>query len=243
MFGKFNSGKSPIHGLDPRAKIYFLLMFIPAALLANRWIPVAIVSVAAFVIIFISEIPFGNIIRSSLLVLALIFLVSLITLPLISWQFAVMLFLKLVSITFVAEVVTMSTRPEDLLAGFMQGFRMPAQSSMTMLRVFTFPTVFGNEMIAIRDGQAARGADVVEGRFFERTGMKLRVMQPRVKAASVRSRKIKTAAELKCYDRDSQRIVTRPLKFAEGDFVFIVLGAVILVACVFTQFFLHLLIS
>jgi energy-coupling factor transporter transmembrane protein EcfT len=73
--------------------------------------------------------------------------------------------------------------------------------------------------------------------------MKLRVMQPRVKAASVRSRKIKTAAELKCYDRDSQRIVTRQLKFAEGDFVFIVLGAVILVACVFTQFFLHLLIS
>lgn len=240
MYGKFNSGKSPVHKLDPRAKLYFLILYLVMVILSNHWIPVAIIGVTAFLLVFISEIPFGNVFRATIGVLVLIILIAFLSLIFVSWQTSLRLFIRLLSLTMTFAVVTMSTRAEDLLAGFMQGFRMSAEDSMHLLRMFTFPAVFGNEMLVVRDAQAARGADVEEGRFFERTLMKIKIMIPRIKAARKRTRNIKYAIRLKAYSKESRRIVERPLSFVNSDKVFLLIGLLMLLGVIITEFFVRI---
>ena len=240
LFGQFNNGTSAVHRLDPRTKIYMLIAYIIISILAMRWIPVAIIGVFAFIFVLLSDIPFGNVFKAAFWIYLFFFCISMLTIIFLGWQVAVMLLIRLFGITIVTEIVIMSTRPDDLLSGFSQGFRMPEEMSMMWMLNFSFLPVFGSEMRVLRDTMAARGHDNVEGKLFERIMFNTPLVSSVLRRSKRKNASISDAMRLKCYDKDSNRIVMKPLKFTTLDRNALIIMIVVIAAVVVMQFVVKL---
>ena len=251
--GQFYPAASPIHTLDPRAKISSTALFVVGLFLVDSIAGFVFVVGALAALVAASRIPTGSFLRFFKPVAPLVALTAVFQLffsregeVLLSWGFvevreggvrlAVFLALRILLLVAAAGLLTATTAPlaladgmEDLLSP-LKKIRFPAHevAMMTSIALRFIPTL-GEEAKRITTAQAARGADFSEGGLLKRARAMLPILVPLTVGAFRRADELAEAMESRGYKGGEGRTRFRELRFGPRD-ILAPLAAVLILA-------------
>lgn len=252
--GQFFPGNSPIHRLDPRAKLIIMVFYIVALFVASNWISYSLVLVFLLVSIRISTIPPKAIIRGMKpvvfilaftgilnlfyndegIVLVRIWSLTITTEGVKHALFMMGRILMLISGTF---LLTYTTSPISLTDGLeslmnpLKKIHVPVHElSMMMCIALRFIPTLIEETDKIMCAQKARGADFESGTIIERAKALIPVLVPLFISAFRRADELATAMECRCYQGGEGRTKMKLLRYSRMDFQGF--GIILLVVCV-----------
>ena len=240
MSEQIKKGKSLIHSIDPRVKIYFSIIFSLLCIISSKPIPLVICGVVTATAVILSGISIVRYFRSTmvLFIFALLFVIAAIFALFKHYQTGLAIFFSGVFIVLMFETVTFSTSPEDMLSGFHQGFHLPAPAALKMLIIWEFLPMCSYEKDRVYKAMALRGTDLTVGNISEKLTAFPTVLSATGRGAYIKAKNIANAIRLKCFDPNTERIVTHPIKYGRIDYAVCIVTIVMLFLIILTQFFL-----
>lgn len=252
--GQYFPGNSPVHRLDPRTKLLFLIAYIVALFTASNWISYGVVFCFLAVTILISRIPLKSILNGMKpLVMILIFtgilniffttgerLIFKIWIIRVYWEGiirAVFMMLRILMLITGTFLLTYTTSPIALtdglesLLGPLKRIKLPVHElSMMMCIALRFIPTLIEETDKIMSAQKARGADFESGKLIQRVKALIPILVPLFISAFRRADELATAMECRCYQGGEGRTKMKLLRYRLLDFKAFALGLFLLVA-------------
>ena len=241
--GQYFPGNSPVHRLDPRTKILFLIVYIASLFTADNWLSYGTVFAFLALIIIISRIPlkaiFGGM-KPMVMILVFTGLLNVFfttgereLLPLgfvtiyvegvIHAFFMVIRILMLITGTFLLTYTTSPISLTDGLESLLGPFkliRLPVHElSMMMCIALRFIPTLIEETDKIMSAQKARGADFESGNIFHRVRALVPILVPLFISAFRRADELATAMECRCYQGGDGRTKMKLLRYKRGDYI------------------------
>lgn len=240
--GQFYPTGSIIHKLDPRTKILFTTAFVVILFFINNlWGYLAAFLLIA-VIILISKIPVGYILRGIkglVLIILLTVILNLFMTPgtiiasfgpfnitLEGAKIATFMALRLIFLVIGTSVMTLTTSPIDLTDGmewcmkFIPFVRRYAHELAMMMSIaLRFIPTLMEETDRIMKAQKARGANFETGNIISRAKNLIPILVPLFISAFRRADELATAMEARCYRGGENRTRMKQLIFARRDVV------------------------
>lgn len=259
--GQYFPGKSPIHLLDPRTKLLFLIIYFVALFTADGWISYGIVLVFLSTVIYMTTIPLKTIVKGlKPLIFILVFtgILNLFMTPgenvlvsfwglkittegLVQAIFMVSRILMLIVGTF---LLTYTTSPIALtdglesLLGPLKKLHLPVHElSMMMCIALRFIPTLIEETDKIMSAQKARGADFETGSLMQRVKALVPILVPLFIGAFRRADELATAMECRCYQGGEGRTKMKTLHYKRRDFVAFGSGAVLVAGIIVLRSF------
>ena len=259
--GQYFPGKSPIHLLDPRTKLLFLIIYFIALFTADGWVSYGIVLVFLSTVIYMTTIPLKTIVKGlKPLILILVFtgILNLFMTPgenvlvsfwglkittegLVQAIFMVSRILMLIVGTF---LLTYTTSPIALtdglesLLGPLKKLHLPVHElSMMMCIALRFIPTLIEETDKIMSAQKARGADFETGSLMQRVKALVPILVPLFIGAFRRADELATAMECRCYQGGEGRTKMKTLHYKRRDFVAFGSGAVLVAGIIVLRSF------
>ncbi len=254
--GQFYPVDSPVHALDPRAKILAVAVLAVGLFVVGSLAGFLVVGVTLALCIAASGIPpraFFALLRPVLpIVVATAFFQALFSREgevLFEWGFlevrdaglrlAAFLALRILLLVGAAGLLTATTSPlgladgvEDLLSP-LKKLRFPVHEVAMMMSIaLRFIPTLADEAGRIMKAQAARGANFSEGGLLKRARAMLPVLVPLTVGAFRRADELAEAMESRGYRGSEGRTRYRELHFGPRDWLAPVLAAVVIVAAV-----------
>jgi len=239
--GQFYPVASPVHGLDPRAKIVATAVLVAGLFLVDSTVGLLFVAVTLMILVALSRIPIRNFLR---LLRPVLFIVALTVAfqvffsregaIVFEWSFlevhtgglwlALFLALRILLLVSAAGLLTATTAPvaladgiEDLLSPLKRvGFPAHEVAMMMTIALRFIPTL-GEEAEKIKGAQAARGADFSEGGPLRRARSLVPVLVPLTVGAFRRADELAEAMESRGYRGGEGRTRYRELRFRRKD--------------------------
>jgi energy-coupling factor transport system permease protein len=252
--GRFYPVSSPLHDLDPRAKIVATAVLVLGLFLVDSVAGFLVVAAAVAGLVAASGIPPGAFLRllrpvAFIVALTVLFqvlfsregatLLELGPLEVHSGGLRMGLFLglRIVLLVSAAGLLTATTAPvaladgmEDLLSP-LKRLRFPAHEvAMMMTIALRFIPTLGEEAEKITRAQAARGADFSEGGPLRRARALVPVLVPLTVGAFRRADELADAMESRGYRGGEGRTRYRQLRFRTRDALALVVTLLILLA-------------
>ena len=252
--GQYFPGKSPIHRLDPRTKLIFLIVYIVALFVASGWVSYGLMLAFLVTVIAISQIPPKAILRGMKpLILILVFtgvlnlfftagetvLASfwIITITLEGVVRAVFMVLRILMLITGTFLLTYTTSPIALTDGLesllspLKKLRLPVHElSMMMCIALRFIPTLIEETDKIMSAQKARGADFESGKLMQRVKALVPILVPLFISAFRRADELATAMECRCYQGGDGRTKMKLLRYKRIDYLAFLSGAALLAA-------------
>jgi energy-coupling factor transport system permease protein len=252
--GQFYPVASPLHALDPRAKILASAVLVTGLFLVDSVAGFLIVAAAVIRLVAASRVPPGTFLS---LLRPVAFIVALTVLfqvffsregaRLLDWGFVevhegglrmgLFLALRILLLVSVAGLLTATTAPVALADGIedlfspLRRLRFPAHEvAMMMTIALRFIPTLHEEAQKIARAQAARGADFSEGGLLRRVRAMLPVLVPLTIGAFRRADELAEAMESRGYRGGEGRTRYRELRFRARDAVALAAASLILVA-------------
>lgn len=250
--GQFYPVASPVHDLDPRAKILATVVLVVGMFLVDSTAGLLFVAAVLAVLVASSRIPpvvFLRLMRPVLLIVAftVVFQVffSREGMTVFEWGFVEVhsgglrlgffLALRILLLVGVAGLLTATTAPlaladgiEDLLSP-LKRVRFPAHEvAMMMTIALRFIPTLSEESEKITRAQAARGADFSEGGPMRRARSLVPVLVPLTVGAFRRADELAEAMESRGYRGGEGRTRYRELRFRARDALALALTALVL---------------
>ena len=259
--GQYFPGKSPIHLLDPRTKLLFLIIYFIALFTADGWISYGIVLVFLSTVIYMTTIPLKTIVKGlKPLIFILVFtgILNLFMTPgenvlvsfwglnittegLVQAIFMVSRILMLIVGTF---LLTYTTSPIALtdglesLLGPLKKLHLPVHElSMMMCIALRFIPTLIEETDKIMSAQKARGADFETGSLMQRVKALVPILVPLFIGAFRRADELATAMECRCYQGGEGRTKMKTLHYKRRDFVAFASGTVLVAGIIVLRSF------
>ena len=259
--GQYFPGKSPIHLLDPRTKLLFLIIYFIALFTADGWVSYGIVLVFLSTVIYMTTIPLKTIVKGlKPLIFILVFtgILNLFMTPgenvlvsfwglkittegLVQAIFMVSRILMLIVGTF---LLTYTTSPIALtdglesLLGPLKKLHLPVHElSMIMSIALRFIPTLIEETDKIMSAQKARGADFETGSLMQRVKALVPILVPLFIGAFRRADELATAMECRCYQGGEGRTKMKTLHYKRRDFVAFGSGAVLVAGIIVLRSF------
>ena len=252
--GQYFPGGSPVHRLDPRAKLVALIVYIVALFLAEWFVTYAIMLATLIAVVAVARIKAKALLRGMKpLIFLLVFTAILNALytpgeALVSFWiititkegilhafFMVVRILMLVSCTF---LLTYTTSPLALTDGLehllspLKKLKVPVHELAMMMSIALrfIPTLI-EETDKIMSAQRARGASFDTGNLIEKAKALIPLLVPLFISAFRRAEELATAMECRCYHGGQGRTRLKQLHFRTADLLFM-LGSVVLAVVV-----------
>ena len=259
--GQYFPGKSPIHLLDPRTKLLFLIIYFIALFTADGWVSYGIVLVFLSTVIYMTTIPLKTIVKGlKPLIFILVFtgILNLFMTPgenvlvsfwglkittegLVQAIFMVSRILMLIVGTF---LLTYTTSPIALtdglesLLGPLKKLHLPVHElSMMMCIALRFIPTLIEETDKIMSAQKARGTDFETGSLMQRVKALVPILVPLFIGAFRRADELATAMECRCYQGGEGRTKMKTLHYKRRDFVAFGSGAVLVAGIIVLRSF------
>ena len=223
-FGQFYPANSPIHRLDPRAKIVGAIAYIVAAFLCKNMLAFALLLASAFVLIMIARIPVRIVmksIRALFLILAFTAILNIFWVvdtsegakPLFEWHFirvyakgfyhAAYIVVRILCMVIGTSIFLTYTTSPIALTDAIESLLYPL--TLLKINVHTFammmtialrfiPTIM-EETEKIMAAQKARGADFTTGSLAKRARALVPIIVPLFASAFRRADELATAME------------------------------------------------
>lgn len=250
--GQFYPVASPVHALDPRAKILATSVLVVGIFLVDSMRGLLFVAAVLVALVAVSHIPastFVRLLRPVLLIVALTVLFQVLFsregVTLVEWGFieihagglrlGFFLGLRILLLVSAAGLLTATTAPvaladgiEDLLSP-LKKVRFPAHEvAMMMTIALRFIPTLGEEAEKITRAQAARGADFSEGGPLRRARSLVPVLVPLTVGAFRRADELAEAMESRGYRGGEGRTRYRELRFRARDALALVVTVLVL---------------
>jgi energy-coupling factor transport system permease protein len=252
--GQFYPVASPLHALDPRAKILATAVLVVGLFLVDSVAGLLVLAAGFVLLVAASRVPpvaFLRLLRPVALIVALTALFQIFFTreggTLFEWGFlevhegglrmGLFLALRILLLVSAAGLLTATTAPvaladgiEDLLSP-LKKLRFPAHEvAMMMTIALRFIPTLHEEAQKITRAQAARGADLSEGGLLKRVRAMLPVLVPLTIGAFRRADELAEAMESRGYRGGEGRTRYRELRFRARDALALGAAALVLVA-------------
>ena len=259
--GQYFPGKSPIHLLDPRTKLLFLIIYFIALFTADGWVSYGIVLVFLSTVIYMTTIPLKTIVKGlKPLIFILVFtgILNLFMTPgenvlLSFWGLKIatevlgqaifmvsrmlMLIVGTFLLTYTTSPIALTDGLESLL-GPLKKLHLPVHElSMMMCIALRFIPTLIEETDKIMSAQKARGADFETGSLMQRVKALVPILVPLFIGAFRRADELATAMECRCYQGGEGRTKMKTLHYKRRDFVAFGSGAVLVAGIIVLRSF------
>lgn len=247
-FGQYCEGNSPIHRLDPRAKILAAILYIVTVFLAKNLFAFCLLLLSAVALILVSRIPLRIVMKSMkplaiiLLFTALInifwmegetllisfgfiqiYLEGIINAVLIAVRIMILLTGTMILLTFTTTPIALTDGLEQLLAPLKKIGVPVHEFSMMMTIALRFIPTLTEETQKIMNAQKARGADFSTGSLVQRAKALVPILVPLFVSAFRRADELATAMECRCYTGGEGRTRMNVLHAGAMDYVICIL--------------------
>ena len=249
--GQYFPGESPIHRLDPRAKLVAMTCYIVALFLGRRLVTYGILLLALAAVVKVSTVKPRALVRGLKPVVFILVFTAVLNIFYTPGQtlasfwiftitregivhafFMVVRIVMLITCTF---LLTYTTSPLALtdglesLMGPLKKIRVPVHElSMMMSIALRFIPTLIEETDKIMSAQKARGADFESGNLIQKAKALIPILVPLFISAFRRADELATAMECRCYHGGEGRTKLHVLKYQGRDYIALVMGAVIL---------------
>ena len=254
--GQFLPGNSAVHRLDPRTKIFLMIVYIVIVFLVKSLWVFAIPSLLLVLMFLLARIPasyFISSLKPMRWLLLFMFVINLFATAgetvLWSWWIirftqeallqAVFMTLRLVLLVAGTSILTLTTSPIALTDGLekllspLRKLHFPAHElAMMMTIALRFIPTLMEETDRIQKAQMARGADFESGNIIQRAKSMIPILVPLFVSAFRRADELAMAMESRCYHGGEGRTRMRELKFHLGDLFAVLLFALFTTAIV-----------
>ncbi|MBQ8952982.1 MAG: energy-coupling factor transporter transmembrane protein EcfT [Clostridia bacterium] len=252
--GQYFPGDSPLHRMDPRAKILLTIALIVGVFVADSPAGYALLIAFAFAMIRLSRIGMKFIVKGLkpiLFIVAFTFVINMFFTSggreLFQWRFirvtdsgvrsATFMALRLVLLVMVTQLLTLTTSSialtdglEALLKPFSKvGFPAHELAMMMSIAMRFIPTLM-EETDKIMKAQMARGADFESGNLIQRAKAMLPLLVPLFVSAFRRADELALAMEARCYRGGQGRTRMKQLRFTRLDAVGAAVAAAVVAA-------------
>jgi len=240
--GQFYPTGSIIHKLDPRTKILFTTAFVVILFFINNLWGYLAAFLLLGVIILMSKIPVGYILRGIkglVLIILLTVILNLFMTPgtiiaslgplnitLEGAKIAIFMALRLIFLVMGTSIMTLTTSPIDLTDGmewcmkFIPFVRRYAHELAMMMSIaLRFIPTLMEETDRIMKAQKARGANFETGNIISRAKNLIPILVPLFISAFRRADELATAMEARCYRGGENRTRMKQLIFVRRDVV------------------------
>ena len=248
--GQYFPGDSPIHRLDPRAKLIAMICYIVALFLGQWFVTYAVLFLALAAAVKVSTVKPQALLRGLKPVVFILVFTAVLNIfytpgealasfwiftitreGIVHAFFMVVRIIMLITCTF---LLTYTTSPLALtdglesLLGPLKKLRVPVHELAMMMSIALrfIPTLI-EETDKIMSAQRARGADFDSGNLVQRAKALIPLLVPLFISAFRRADELATAMECRCYHGDEGRTRMKQLHYRPGD-IFFILGALAL---------------
>ena len=252
--GQYFPGNTPIHRLDPRTKLIWVVLYIVALFSAQWLLTYGLVLGLLITVVALSKIQFKVILKSMKPLLFIILLTGLLNLfytqgtPLVSfWVFtisregifsAVFMVLRISMLITGTFMLTYTTSPISLtdglerLLGPLKKIKVPVHElTMMMCIALRFIPTLIEETDKIISAQKARGADFETGSIFSRAKALIPILVPLFISSFRRADELAVAMECRCYHGGEGRTRLKELSYRRVDYI-VLIGGLIFVAAI-----------
>lgn len=254
VFGSYVPGNSPLHRLDPRAKLFLCITYVILVFFANGLATCLWLILALLATIIASQVGFKMYWRGIrplawIILLTVAFQVLFSTGGPVYWQWgfisvtrdgllnSLIIFFRFMVIITASTVLTATTptlRIADALTWFMQPLKVikvPVNQITLMISIALrfIPTIM-NEAVKIANAQRSRGMNLDEGNIVKRLMRMIPILIPLFVDSFKRAEELATAMEARGYDPEAPRTHYRQLDWHGRDTVSMV--ALLVVAVV-----------
>ena len=252
--GQYFPGNTPIHRLDPRTKLIWVVIYIVALFSAQWLLTYGLVLGLLIAVVTLSKIQFKVILKSMKPLLFIILLTGLLNLfytqgtPLVSfWIFtitregifsALFMVLRISMLITGTFMLTYTTSPIALtdglerLLGPLKKIKVPVHElTMMMCIALRFIPTLIEETDKIINAQKARGADFETGSIFSRAKALIPILVPLFISSFRRADELAVAMECRCYHGGEGRTRLKELSYRRVDYI-VLIGGLIFVAAI-----------
>ncbi len=247
--GQYYAGESIIHRLDPRVKIMGTLLFIIGLFLIETFWGLGAVSLSLLILVFISRVPIGYILKGLKPVFLIISFTFILNMFMIKgevlaefWIFqitreglttAVFMAIRLILLIICSSLLTLTTKPINLTDGIESLLKpykkigVPAHELAMMMSIALrfIPTLL-EETDKIMKAQMARGADFETGSVFRRAKNLIPILIPLFISAFRIAQDMAMAMESRCYKGGDDRTRMNGLFFGKKDVMAVIVIAI-----------------
>ena len=252
--GQYFPGKSPIHLMDPRAKLIMLVVYIVGLFVSTGWLSYGLMFVLLALIIKISTIPVKSILKGLKPLVVILCFTGILNLFFTegenllpeSWPVAitkegiiraVMMVARIMMLVSGTFLLTYTTSPIALTDGLeslmnpLKKIKVPVHElAMMMCIALRFIPTLIEETDKIMSAQKARGADFESGNLIERAKALVPILVPLFIGAFRRADELATAMECRCYQGGEGRTKMKLLRYTVWDFRAFGIGVLLLIA-------------
>jgi len=251
--GRYMPLDSPIHKMDPRAKIGAMLLALIAIFIPSGWIGYAIIFVVVGAIISMAKLSYKFVLKSMkpmtfmlcflliinvLVVKKGVLLFSIWKLSVYSEAITQTLYIavRLLLMIMITTTLTSTTKPldmtlgiEDLLKPF-QRIGVPSHEIAMLISIaLRFIPDLIDEVQRIMKAQASRGVDINEGSLKEKVQAILSLIVPLFVSAFQRAEDLANAMEARGYIPGEKRTRYKVLKMQRNDYLLLIGAALLIV--------------
>ena len=255
-FGQYYPAQSFAHRLDPRLKLLMLIAYIVALFIAKTFYGLALCALFAVFAVFISKVPFGDVLRSVKGVIFLLAFTAVLNVffhggenVLVQWGvmriclegvlFAVFLMIRLAFLVIGSALLTLTTTPVSLTDGIesllkpLTWIKFPVHAlALIMSIALRFIPTLIDETNRIISAQKARGADFESGNIVKGVKAIIPILIPLLISAFRRADELGDAMDARCYTNSPHRTKYKKLTFTWRDLVAAVAAAALIAGVV-----------
>ena len=240
--GQYYSADSVIHSLDPRVKLFGVLLFIISLFTFGNIFSYCLATIILIVVITVSKIPFKYVIRGLKPLLILLLFTTVLNLfttkgeVLIHiWKLsitkegiflAVHIFVRLMYLIIASSLLTLTTTPTRLTDAMEKVMRplnkinVPVHEVAMMMSIaLRFIPILVDETDKIMKAQSARCMDFEHGNVIKRLKNLVPLLIPLFISAIRRANDLALAMEARCYQGGEGRTKMRELKYVKTDYI------------------------
>lgn len=251
--GRYIPLNSPIHKLDPRAKLVAMMLLIVCIFLPSGWLGYAVLGALIIGTTLLAKLKLDFLwraVKPMLFMLVFLLVINMLVIktgPILIaiGSFAIHLdaivqtlyiVVRLVLMILITTILTATTKPldltlgiEDLLKPFVR-FKVPAHEIAMMISIALrfIPTLI-EEAQRIMKAQASRGVDLEEGNFKEKVFSILSLIVPLFVSAFQKAEDLANAMEARGYVPSQIRTRYRVLKMQNSDYLMLAVVCTVLV--------------
>lgn len=238
--GQYYPVQSVIHKLDPRTKLMATLIYVVSLFIFRGVTGFATVTVALCLVIWLSKVPFGYMVRGLKAIVVILLITAIFNLFLTPgeaiftfWKFKItreglknagFMVIRLIYLILGSSVLTLTTTPNQLTDGLekslrpLNKIRVPVHEIAMMMSIaLRFIPILIEETDKIMKAQLARGADFESGNLLKKAKSMVPLLVPLFISAFRRANDLAMAMEARCYHGGKGRTKMKPLKYKRRD--------------------------
>lgn len=238
--GQYFPSNGPLHKLDARTKILFLVAFIVLIFCSFNFYALGLVTAFTGATVLLSKVPVKMFLKSLKTIILIVAITSILNLfygvgePIFEWWIfsvtwdgifnAIFVTVRIICLVVVSSALTFTTSPTDMTDG-LERLMKPLtifhisvhEIAMMMTIALRFVPTLLEETDKIMSAQKARGADMESGNLIRRIKALIPVLVPLFVSSFRRAYDLAMAMECRCYRGGEGRTRLKQMRFTKGD--------------------------